>query len=266
MKVLAIGASRNIGYHASLELLKAGNTVIFQLRNVSAFDDDAEMQPFIKSGQAKLIKGDALVQDDARTTWTEANADGVPVEVVLLTVGGAAKFTLTKGFVINPPNLCTSALLNILTVIPHDVATQPKIVAVTSNGVKADSHKSIPFLAKGFYALISVPHADKLGMERVFHWSAGWPEEEWKEGDPEAHILPQGWEETLGGKPGWLKSFVVVRPAILTDGEQTDKYKVGEDIPGLWTVSRKDVGHFIASDVLKDWSKWEGKAVSVGYT
>ncbi|KAG8925002.1 hypothetical protein FRC01_010811 [Tulasnella sp. 417] len=264
MKVLAIGASRNIGYFACIDLLKAGNTVIFQLRNVSAFDDDAEMKPFIESGKAKLIKGDALVQEDVRTTWTEANADG-PVDVVLLTVGGAAKFTLTKGFVINPPNLCTSALLNLLSVVPHDLATQPKIVAVTSNGVLAESHKNIPFLAKGFYALISVPHADKLGMERVFHWSAGWPEESWKDGDPEAHILPQGWEERLGGKPGWLKSFVIVRPAILTDGEVTAKYKAGENVPGLWTISRKDIAHFISNDVLKDWSKWEGKAVSVGH-
>ncbi|KAG8947124.1 hypothetical protein FRC04_010975 [Tulasnella sp. 424] len=262
MKVLAIGASRNIGYFATLNLLKAGNTVVFQLRNVSAFDDDAEMQPFVKSGQAKLVKGDALVQEDARTAWTEANADGVPVDVVLLTVGGAAKFTLTKGFVINPPNLCTSALVNILSVIPHDLSTQPKIVAVTSNGITAKSHQGIPFLAKGFYALITVPHADKLGMEKAIHWSAGWP---WKEEQPEAHILPQGWQEQLGGKPGWLKSVVVVRPAILTDGEEVGKYKVGQEIPGLWTVSRKDVGHFISNDVLKDWSKWEGKAVSVGY-
>ncbi|KAG9031166.1 hypothetical protein FS837_003090, partial [Tulasnella sp. UAMH 9824] len=64
MKVLAIGASRNIGYFAALNLLRAGNTIIFQLRNISAFDEDAEMRPFVKSGQAKLVKGDALVEDD----------------------------------------------------------------------------------------------------------------------------------------------------------------------------------------------------------
>ncbi|KAG8943577.1 hypothetical protein FRC04_002804 [Tulasnella sp. 424] len=188
MKVLAIGTSRNIGYFAALSLLRAANTVTFQLRNVSAFDEDVEIQPFVKSGQTKLVKGDALVQEDVRTAWTEANADGVPVDVVLLSVGGTPKFTLSKGFVINPPNLCTSSLVNLLSVIPHDPPIQPKIVAVTSNGVTADSHESIPFLAKGFYALISVPHADKLGMEKVIHWSAGWPKESWKDGDPEAHI------------------------------------------------------------------------------
>ncbi|KAG9043886.1 hypothetical protein FS837_009032 [Tulasnella sp. UAMH 9824] len=265
MKVLAIGASRNIGYFAALNLLKAGNTVVFQLRNVSAFDQDEFMLPFIKSGQATLVKGDALVEDDVRTAWIEANADGLPVDTVLLSVGGTPRFTLSKGFVINPPNLCTTSLLNLLSVIPHDLPTQPKIVAVTSNGVTADSHKSIPFLAKGFYALISVPHADKLGMEKVIHWSAGWSEDSWKDGNPEAHILPHGWESKLGGRAGWLKSIVVVRPAILTDGEEAAKYKAGEDLAGLWTVSRRDVAHFISNDVLRNWSKWEGKAVSVGY-
>ncbi|KAG8999961.1 hypothetical protein FRB90_011911 [Tulasnella sp. 427] len=265
MKVLAIGASRNIGYFASQNLLRAGNTVVFQLRNLSAFDNDVEMQSYVKSGMVKLVKGDALVEDDVRTAWNAANADGVPVDTVLLTVGGTPKFTLSEGFVINPPNLCSSALLNLLSVIPHDIPTQPKIVAVTSNGVTAESHKGIPCLAKGFYALITVPHADKLGMEKVIHWSAGWSEDSWKDGEPEPHILPLGWEERLGGKRGWLKSIVVVRPAILTDGEAAGKYKVGEDLDGLWTVSRKDVAHFISNDALENWEKWEGKTVAVGY-
>lgn len=104
MKVLAIGASRNIGYFAALSLLRAGNTVTFQLRNVSAFDEDVEIQPFVKSGQAKLVKGDALVQEDVRTAWTEANADGVPVDVVLLSVGKSAQLSNSEKFLsFNPP-------------------------------------------------------------------------------------------------------------------------------------------------------------------
>ncbi|KAG8997517.1 hypothetical protein FRB90_012491, partial [Tulasnella sp. 427] len=145
MKVLAIGASRNIGYMAALNILKGveGSTVVFQLRNVSAFDEDAEMQPFVKSGRAKLVKGDALVEDDVRKTWTEANADGVPVDVVLFTVGGTPKFTLNKGFVIDPPNLCTSALLNVLCALPR-TRPQPKLVAITSNAVTPTTHDDLP--------------------------------------------------------------------------------------------------------------------------
>ncbi|KIO31437.1 hypothetical protein M407DRAFT_219801 [Tulasnella calospora MUT 4182] len=133
MKILAIGASRN-------------------------------------SGQTKLVKGDALVDDDLRTAWIEANADDVPVDTVLLT------FDSTQ------------------------------IVAIRSNGVTADSHKSIPCLTNGFYALISVPHVDKLGMEKITHWSARWSEGSWKDGEPEVHILLQDWEA---------------------------RYKAGEEIPDL---------------------------------
>lgn len=81
-----------------------------------------------------------------------------------------------------------------------------QIVAIRSNGVTADSHKSIPCLTNGFYALISVPHVDKLGMEKITHWSARWSEGSWKDGEPEVHILLQDWEA---------------------------RYKAGEEIPDL---------------------------------
>ncbi|KAG8995322.1 hypothetical protein FRB90_000209 [Tulasnella sp. 427] len=264
MKVLAIGASRNLGYFAALNILKGDEscTVGFQLRNVSAFDEDAEMQQFVKSGRAKLIKGDALVEDDVRKTWNEANADAIPVDVVLFTVGGTPKFTLTRGLVIDPPNLCTSALLNVLSTLPR-TQPQPKLIAITSNGVTPSTHGGLPFLSRAFYALITVPHADKFGMERALYWSAGWA---WKEsdGEPEAHILPHDWQARLGGQEGWLKDVVVVRPAILTDGVETGKWKAGVELPGLWTVSRKDVAKFVSDEVLKE-GKWDGKPVSVGY-
>ncbi|KAG9016240.1 hypothetical protein FRB90_003632 [Tulasnella sp. 427] len=81
-------------------------------------------------------------------------------------------------------------------------------------------------------------------MEKVIHWSAGWSKDSWKDDEPEPHVLQKGWEDRLGGKAGWLKSFVVVRPAILTDGEELDEYKIGEDLADVW--------------------KWEGKAVTIG--
>ncbi|KAG9016241.1 hypothetical protein FRB90_003633 [Tulasnella sp. 427] len=136
-KVLAIGASRNIGYLTSLNL-RAGNSVVSQLRNLAAFDNDSEMLPYVKSGLAKLVKGDALVEEDVRAAWIRANQDGLPVDAVLLSVGGAGTLSLTKGAVIGPPNICASSLLNLLAVIPHDLPTQPKIVAVTSNGATSD--------------------------------------------------------------------------------------------------------------------------------
>ncbi|KAG8912075.1 hypothetical protein FRC01_005309 [Tulasnella sp. 417] len=263
MKVFAVGASRNIGYYSSLSLLKAGHTVVFQLRNTSCFDNDTEIQPFVASGHAKLVRGDAMVEEEVRTAWTEANADDVAVDLVLFTVGGPPIFKLTKGWVIDPLNLCSASILNVLSVLPRDPAQQqPRVIGVTSIGVTKDSHETLPFLFKGIYAMLAVPHADKLGMERVIHWSAGW---EWKDKEPPPTLLPEGWKERLGGSEGWLKSAVIVRPAMLTDGVEKAKYKVGENLPGLYSISRKDTAHFIVNDVLQNWEKWDGKAVAIGY-
>lgn len=286
MKVFAVGASRNIGYYSSLSLLKAGHTIVFQLRNPSCFDNDAEIQPFVTSGKAKLVTGDAMVEEDVRSAWTEANADGEAVDVVLFSVGkllpphpslrrtrsnlhtslhtgSFPKFSLTKGWVIDPINLCAVSIVNVLSVLPRDSAQQqPRLVAITSVGVTAESHAKLPFLFKPIFAMLAAPHADKLGMERVIQWSAGW---EWKDKDPKPTILAEGWKERLGGSEGWLKSAVIVRPAMLTDGVEKGKYKTGENPPGLYSISRKDVAHFIVNDLLQNWEKWDGKGVAIGY-
>ena len=43
--------------------LAQGATVTFLLRSPSVFDQDAEMQKYIKNGQARLVKGDTLKKD-----------------------------------------------------------------------------------------------------------------------------------------------------------------------------------------------------------
>ncbi|KAG8916063.1 hypothetical protein FRC00_000630 [Tulasnella sp. 408] len=264
MKVFAVGASRNIGYYSSLSLLKAGHSVVFQVRNPFCFDNDTEIQPFVASGHAKLIKGDAMVEEEVRNAWTEANADGTAVDLVLFTVGAPPIFAFTKGWVIDPLNLCSATILNVLSVLPRDPAQQqqPRLIAVTSVGVTKDSHARIPFLFRGIYAMLKVPHADKLGMEKAVHWSAGW---EWRDKEPSPTLLPEGWKERLGGSEGWLKSAVIVRPTMLTDGPEKAKYKTGENLSGLYSISRKDVAHFIVNDITQSWEKWDGKAVEIGY-
>ncbi|KAG8947127.1 hypothetical protein FRC04_010978 [Tulasnella sp. 424] len=224
MKVLAFGASKNVGYYASTAMLKSGHTVIFQLRNPSAFDQDEELKP----------------------VWAEATADNIPVDVILFAVGGTPKFTLSKAFIIDPPNICFSALLNVLSVIPRS-SPQPRLIALTSNGVTSDTHNKNPLAIRASYALIQGPHADKLGMERLVQWSAGWL------------------ETSLGGKEGWLQSAVVVGPAVFTDGPEKGVYKVGEDVSGLLPVSLRDVAHFIVNDLVKNWENWQGKRLAIGY-
>ncbi len=101
--VLAIGASRNIGYHSALRLLRRsfvysyfddgthfhlglGSSVTFLLRNPSIFDGNAEVAPFIESGKAILVKGDAMKQDEIKSAWDTASEHG-PIDVIIFTVG-----------------------------------------------------------------------------------------------------------------------------------------------------------------------------------
>jgi NAD(P)-dependent dehydrogenase (short-subunit alcohol dehydrogenase family) len=87
MKVFAIGATRNIGYGATLRLLKGGHNVTFLARNPAVFDEDINMKTFVSSKQAKIVKGDALNAEDIKNAWNEAESDGASVDLVLFSVG-----------------------------------------------------------------------------------------------------------------------------------------------------------------------------------
>jgi len=84
-------------------------------------------------------------------------------------LGGIPSFTLTKGFVLNPPNLCSNSLFNVLSCLASTLAggTQPKLVVISSNGLTDAGHASLPLLIKPLYSvLLGSPHTDKLVMER----------------------------------------------------------------------------------------------------
>lgn len=179
--------------------------------------------------------------------------------------GALPSFSVAKfGFVLPAPSICTTALLNTFSTIPNTAApsSQPRFVIISALGVTKDSQPDVPYAMRPINALIKAPHADKLGMERITHYSAGWTPE-WKDRGPSEDVLAPGWEAKLPGK-GWLKHAVIIRPAILTDGPAGEKYRVGEHVKGLYTISRKDVAHFIVSDLLENWEKYDGKAISIG--
>lgn len=108
---------------------------------------------------------------------------------------------------------------------------------------------------------------------------AGWT---WDERDnPGTDVLDWDWKASrdLPG-PGTVQNVVVVRPALLTDGicraDQEKKRRTGYphgeqytveegDLKGRWTISRKDVAHFVVERVIKEWNDWEGKRVSIAY-
>ncbi|OJA19660.1 hypothetical protein AZE42_02817 [Rhizopogon vesiculosus] len=270
-KVLVIGGSRNIGYYSAVRLLDLGATVTFLLRSPTVFDQDETIQSYVKRGKALLIQGDALVKDDVSRAWLKAGQgdDDRPVDFLLFTVGGLPHFSLTKGFVVSPPNLVTQSLLNVLETLP---SAHTKIITISSTGLTRASHKALPLLLKPLYGyLLSEPHKDKCGAEEVIAHCAGWS---WDARDSAGEeILGADWENRIifPGR-GQLKSIVVVRPALLTDGEcradvkGSGAYRVKEgDVECSWSVSRRDVAHFLVEGVVKHWQEWEGKCVSIAY-
>jgi len=71
----------------------SGATVTFLLRSPSVFDNDEVIQEHVKSGKARLVKGDALVKDDVKRAWDEGAAgEGKPVDLLLCTVGKGSVF------------------------------------------------------------------------------------------------------------------------------------------------------------------------------
>ncbi|KZT44029.1 hypothetical protein SISSUDRAFT_1111740 [Sistotremastrum suecicum HHB10207 ss-3] len=275
MKYLVLGGSRNIGYLTSIRLLEAGNTVTFLLRRKSAFDDDATIQKYIKTQNVRLVQGDATVRDDVARAWQVAaegddnSIDGVIVTVGAAPAGGQAKLSLRKGIVLNPPNLVANCVFNVLATWPHSPGSSPKLIVVTSNGLTKETHSALPWILKPLYGwFLAGPHEDKLGAERLIYHIAG---RDWKEKEPNSEILPSGWKDQLPSG-SWLPDAVIVRPAMSTNGEcraesnPKKSYRTSfGTLPKAWTVSRKDISHFIVARTLAEWDSWKGKAVVVSY-
>lgn len=277
-------------------LVDAGANVTFLMRSPQTFDSDESVQKHVKSGKANLVKGDGLVVEDVRKAWSEATKES-PVDLVLFTVGfstcrkcrlqvdylqltmvhvisiaGNPKFHPTKGFLISPNNLVTQCLLNVLCEMPK-TSTLPKIITLSASGVSRSSRAKVPFALKPLYGyLIKNPLQDKLGMERVIYHCAGW---EWnaEDGEPNEDIMGKDWKHREGlPSPGTLKNATIVRGAMFNDGEcraespgNTQPYRAGEGEVGGYSISRKDVAHFIFEAVIKNWEKYGNKQVSVAY-
>lgn len=153
-------------------------------------------------------------------------------------------------------------MLNTLRVVAA-TDVRPKLVILTSTGVTPHSHRVLPLPMKPLYSyLLRGTLQDKRGIETLLYHGLG--KEYEPDQTPGPHILPAGWEKDLPS-PGWLKSGVVIRAALLTDGPMTKTYRAAVGDFPCYRVSRADVGHFIAEGLLDEWSKWEGNVVCVGY-
>ena len=156
--------------------------------------------------------------------------------------------------------------------------SQLRFVVVTSTGLTKSSHASLPFLIRLLYFFLPQPHKDKIGTERIaFHVSG----KEWnnaESAEPGEDIMGPDWKNKEGLPSfGAFNGFLLVRPLLLTDGDcLADKeeykgeggkapYRVSEEELYSWTVSRKDVGHFISGAILTKWDDYKNKVVNIGY-
>ncbi|KAJ6499025.1 hypothetical protein C8R45DRAFT_101341 [Mycena sanguinolenta] len=277
INVLSIGGSRNIGYFAAIRLLEQGSTVTFLLRSPSTFDGDAIIQKYVKSGHARLVKGDASIETDTQRAW---DAAGI-VDALVFTVGALPSlkdFSITKGFVQNPPDLCTRCILNVLCTMPtYETAPQPKLVLLSSTGLGPAAHKALPTLFKPMYGYaLALPHEDKKGMEHAIFHCAGWNWDTKIEGKVVPEIMGDRWTERRGlPARGTLRHALIIRAGLLTDGEcvadkfkegKTKKnYRVNEKELGGYTISRKDVAHLVVDALTRRWDELDNKRVNATY-
>jgi hypothetical protein len=170
-------------------------------------------------------------------------------------------------------------MLNVLCTMPqHHDAPLPKIIVITSSGVTPTGYKALPILLKAVYTvLLPYPVKDKLGTERIIAHCAGWTWDPKADGVVAKEVLDEGWTQRKGlPAPGSLKRVLVIRSAMMTDGKSVgdeldaakakgQPYRAGEQDLGGYTISRKDIAHFLVDALTTRWNEFENKRVNIAY-
>jgi hypothetical protein len=175
---------------------------------------------------------------------------------VIFGVGGTPVFSSSAPcsmFVtLNDPNICERAMTQVLSVL-QETGSKPLISVISSTGLAGK--KDLPILMRPLYQALAVPHKDKEVMESLVVKAA---------------------------QDGVVPEYVIVRPALLVDGDETEgKVKAGYvgrvkngnakwgDLAGEavgYTISRKDVGRWIFEEVVQGrGGEWKGHGVSLAY-
>ncbi|KAF8470823.1 hypothetical protein BDZ91DRAFT_551310 [Kalaharituber pfeilii] len=261
MKCVLLGATRGCGLETLLNLTAAGHECYTLCRSPAQFETtlaERNVDPNAATDKKKLInlvKGDAFNADDVRKIFEVA---GEGVEFVLFSLGGRPTFKNPLSPKLMPPAICSRTINVFLPIFVErfpDPTTQPRLVVISSNGLGHQGHSDLPWLLKPLYGwLLKEPHADKEEMERLVNIGAG---------IKHVDFNPLGVQDTKLQ----LGNVVIVRPALLTEGIEkgTANIREGERLSGAWTVSRKDVGAFIAKECALPDSQWRNKGVTIAY-
>jgi hypothetical protein len=213
--------------------------------------------------------GDAKNPEDVANALVHPAQPTRLVDMIVFAVGAYIKpqLSLLRPFVLPPADVSVtqdcmralfSAIDSLLAKRPKIAATKPLIVVVTATASK-DVWGSVPWpwLCAPLYKwLLRSPEEDKRNMEDIVRSDGG----------------------------GHVRSYVLMRPAILTDGVERGvvKVRVGwlwdtqgemgverEKAPGPavgWSIGRRDVGRWMFEKVVAcGGNGWEGKSVSLCY-
>lgn len=288
--VLVIGGSRGTGYQIALAYLERAYTVTFLVRDKSTFDSDGTIRAFIAGGQVKVVEGDALVEADVRKAWDGALKHGAGptrgIDTVAFCLGGSIGYTWATGVTLTPHNIVTRGLQALFCSLPLQSSPNTKLTIVSSSGVFPESFNNLPWALRQATSYGLLPaHRDKRSAERLIAHVAGWtwddarfgpiPEEE----EREMYDGARGWREREGmpAVGALLEQLAVVRPLLLTDGDcMGDKTK--DELAGAepyrvetlnstnaWSISRKDVAHFVVKATTSRWEQYKGSAVYLAY-
>lgn len=266
MHIFALGASRATGYYAALGYLERGYTVTILLRSPLVLQQDPAFKQYLDKGTARLTKGDAMIEDEVVSAWKEA-VNHAPVDVVLFSLGPTARFNLFKGFVIDKPNISSLSFLHTMHAVAQTSvalsAPPPRLAVVSAKSVTPGALALNPAPVRIIAGwLLRQLNLDKRGMEAIACHGLG---KEYEKGmTPGEPILPTGWRDSLPAA-GWAPRSVIIRPPQLTDGPAKGKYRADVKDFLVSKISRRDLGNFLAGDLLDRWEVYEGEIVTVGY-
>jgi len=115
--------------------------------------------------------------------------------------------------------------------------------------------------------LLARPHDDKLGMERAISFLSG---SAWLDPEPKPEILPEGCQDRLP-PAGSCTNFCLVRPALLIGDTCKAETKgnayrvVAGEFKGGYSISRRDVAHFMVERALTNWEEHRGQSFKLSY-
>ncbi|KAH7361500.1 hypothetical protein B0T11DRAFT_279066 [Plectosphaerella cucumerina] len=242
--IVFIGASGGCGLAALRKALQhSDSTICIALcRNPSKLTD-----VFPPSSHPNLVvkQGNAHSVEDIKSVLINPSDPTQLVDALCFTIGSPMNFSKLST---EDPHVCERGISTVLRALSDLRSTgavgKPHICAVSTTDITAK--RDVPLLMLPFYHyVLGVPHKDKAAMEEGLRVAVGEGEE-----------------------------VTIVRPSLLTDGEETgaevrvgvDDVRTGEresEAVG-YTIGRADVGKWMWENVLRE-GGYGGKSVSITY-